>query len=79
MEFTEDDKRRLDKVHDFLFGNGIPGVDERMRNIELYIQKQDEYRKEDRRDKRQLLIGLILTVLASLAGAITTIVLSSPR
>lgn len=73
MEFREYDKQRLDKVYDFLFGNGEQGADDRMRNIELYIEKQEEYRKEDRRNTRQLLVGLILTVLASLTGAIVTI------
>jgi len=55
-----------DKVHKFLFGNGEPGIDEKLRQILEYINEQKQKQKEAWSDAKKFALGALLFVVNTL-------------
>lgn len=67
--------RKLEKHDHFLFGNGEPGIDEVLRNIDKWINEQKEEKSKTKQiDKEITLLGIKTTAetkVAIIQGIIT--------
>lgn len=91
MEFTESDKQKLDDLHDFVFGNfkeRVTGADEKIKQMATWmkdhislhdnlLQESKQRRIEEKRDKRQIMIGIGLAIFTTILGATVTLLIKA--
>lgn len=65
--------QRIGELEHLIYGNKEPGMNERLRTVENYIEEAAEYRKQSDKETRQMRMSLTIAIIMFVLQAVLTL------